>query len=76
MNLVSDYHFFDVPYITTIDIAFAKQSKLYIPKLVEYKQGMITGISEMAIVSRSFLFAKGRAVRTVHVEDDLFYRLS
>ena len=33
---------------------------------------MITGIAEMIVVGRAFLVSKGRAVRTVDVQNDLF----
>ena len=39
--------------IAAIDIAIVKQGSLHIAKLTEYEQGVITGIAEMSIASRT-----------------------
>jgi len=60
------------PVIGTIDIAVTKQRSFNITKLIEYEQGMVTGITEMTIVSRAFLSSERRTIRTVHVEYNFF----
>ena len=49
-----------LPTIRTVHVAGPKHEAFAISELVEAKQGMVTGASEMAIVGRGFLLAMDR----------------
>ena len=51
------------------------KTRLFMPRpssLIEYEQGMVTGITEMTVVGRAFLSSECRTVRTVHVQNNFF----
>ena len=58
--------------MAVVHIALSEQHSFNIAEVIEYKQGMITGITEMAVVGRAFLSSECWTVRTVHVQNDLF----
>jgi len=62
------------PVIGAVNVAGTQGTPFQIAELVEQKQGMIAGASEVTVVGRSFLVAMGRADAAVHVENDLLRR--
>src|SRR3954453_18327791 len=58
------------PAVSAVDVARPQDTAFDIAELVEHKQRMIAGTSEMPVVGAAFLFAVGRAFARVHVEYD------
>src|SRR5215213_2222713 len=58
------------PAVSAVDVARPQDTAFDIAELVEHKQRMIAGTSEMPVVGAAFLFAKARAFARVHVEYD------
>ena len=51
-------------------VAAPQEATFQVAELVEQEERVITGAAEVAIPDRAFLLAVGRALGTVHVEDD------
>src|SRR3954470_19995527 len=56
------------PTIGTMHVARPQHTPLDIAELVEHKQRMIAGTSEMPVIGAAFLLAIGRAFARIHVE--------
>src|SRR3954454_12302821 len=58
------------PAVSAVDVARPQDTAFDIAELIEHKQRMIAGTSEMPVVGAAFLFAVGRAFARIHVEYD------
>ncbi|UCC99582.1 MAG: hypothetical protein JSW66_06790 [Phycisphaerales bacterium] len=74
LKIAEDFDFDHVSVISdpAREAADCGASILYSADSPEYKQGVVTGITEMTVVSRAFLSSKSRTVRTVDVQNNLF----
>jgi hypothetical protein len=64
------------PVLCAVGVAGPQEATLQVAELVEQEQRMVTGAAEMTVPDRAFLLAMGRALGTVHVEDDRAGRLA
>ena len=64
------------PVLGTVGIAGPQEAALQVAELVEQEQRVVAGAAEVAVPDRAFLLAVGRALGTVHVEDDRAGRLA
>ena len=64
------------PVLGAMDVAGPEPAALQIAELVEHEQRVVTGAAEVTVPDRAFLLAVGRALGTVHVEDDAVGRLA
>ena len=58
------------PALGGVDVAGPQGTAFEITERVEHEQRVIAGAAKMAVVSRPFLLAKGRADAGVHVQHD------
>jgi hypothetical protein len=59
-----------------VDVAGPEPAALQIAVLIENEQRVVAGAAEVTVPDRAFLLAVGRALGTVHVEDDAVGRLA
>jgi len=59
-----------------VDVAGPEPAALQIAVLIEHEQRVVAGAAEVTVPDRAFLLAVGRALGTVHVEDDAVGRLA
>src|SRR5262245_6105513 len=64
------------PAFGAMSVARPQGAAFQVAELIEYEQRMVTGTAEMAVPGRALLLAMGRALGTIHVEDDAVRRLS
>lgn len=65
-----------MPILGAVNVTWAQKAPFEIAELVEAEQRVVRRAAEMTIVGRAFLFAVGRALRGVHVQDDGFRLLA
>src|SRR4051794_17561475 len=58
------------PAVSTVDVARPQCASLNVAELVEYKQRMIAGAGEVAVIGTAFLLAVGRAFARIPVKYD------
>ena len=62
------------PAFGAVSVAGPQDAALQVAELVEDEQRVVTGTAEVAVPGRALLLAMGRALGTVHVEDDAVWR--
>ena len=62
------------PAFGAMSIARPQDAALQVAELVEDEQRVVTGTAEVPVPGRALLLAMGRALVTVHVEDDAVWR--
>ena len=55
------------PVLGAVDVAGPEPAALQIAVLIEHEQRVVAGAAEVNVPDRTFLFAVGRALGTVHV---------